>query len=135
MKILIVDDSVDSADGLAAVAAEMGHAAVVAYDMCAAFKSAMETPFDVILFDVDLPDGDGRELCARLRADGASQEACMIAVTGRVDLTGDDFASFDGYMHKPITWPALRHTLDLWCVAAPKVNAPAALSPATDEPA
>jgi two-component system OmpR family response regulator len=119
MKILIVDDSPDSADGLAAVIAELGHAADVAYDMSTALRSALKTSYDVILFDITLPDGDGRELCERLKSEGASQEACMIAVTGRVDLTGSDFVSFDGYMHKPITWPALKHTLEMWCAAAP----------------
>jgi two-component system, OmpR family, response regulator len=119
MKILIVDDSPDSADGLAAVIAQLGHVSVVAYDMSTAFRLALETSYDVILFDITLPDGDGRELCERLRSEGASQEAWMIAVTGRVDLTGRDFESFDGYMHKPITWPALKHTLEMWCAAAP----------------
>jgi two-component system, OmpR family, response regulator len=119
MQILIIDDAPDSADGLAAVLTQLGHVPLVAYDMSSAFRLALENPYDVILFDVTLPDGDGRVLCERLRSEGASQDACMIAITGRVDLTGDDFASFDGYMHKPVTWPALKHTLEVWCVAAP----------------
>jgi two-component system, OmpR family, response regulator len=114
MQILVIDDNRDSADGLAALAAEIGHTVAVAYDCKTATDHATKQSFDVILCDVDLPDGDGRDTCDRMRAEGASQDACMIAVTGRTDLKGDDFPSFDGYLHKPITWPALKHVLDTW---------------------
>jgi two-component system, OmpR family, response regulator len=49
-----------------------------------------------------LPDGDGIALSQRMRSEGSSQDACMIAVTGRADFGADAFALFDGYLHKPI---------------------------------
>src|SRR4051794_17826833 len=94
MKILVIDDVRDSADSLAALAAELGHSVEVAYDCKTATEYASKTRFDVILCDVGLPDGDGRQTCERLRDEGASQDACMIAVTGRTDLHDDDFPSF-----------------------------------------
>jgi CheY-like chemotaxis protein len=67
--------------------------------------------FDVVFFDIELPDGDGRELCRRVRNEGASRDACVIAVTGRTDLRDKDLEPFDGYLHKPISAGALEHAL------------------------
>jgi two-component system, OmpR family, response regulator len=119
MQILVIDDHRDSAEALAAVATELGHEVTVAYDGQTALNHSAVTSFDVVFFDLTLPDVDGRELSARMRADGPSRDACMIAVTGRTDLHGDDFASFDGYLHKPITGSALRHALQMWGVLDP----------------
>jgi DNA-binding response OmpR family regulator len=119
MKVLVVDDSPETAEGLAAVAKEMGHTVSVAYSARSARDFAESEAFDVILFDVVLPDGDGIALCQHLRNEGASQDACMIAITGRTDLGADAFAFFDGYLHKPITWPALKHALEMWSVIEP----------------
>ncbi len=60
--------------------------------------------FDLILADVELPDGDGRHTCDGLRMEGASQAAYMVAMTGRSDLGDHDFPSFDGYLRKPVTY-------------------------------
>jgi CheY-like chemotaxis protein len=124
MKILVIDDVRDSADSLAALAAELGHSVEVAYDCKTATEFATTTRFDVILCDVGLPDGDGRHACERLRDEGASQDACMIAVTGRTDLHDDDFPSFDGYLHKPFEWPVLKHALETWAAAGIDSDAP-----------
>ncbi|KDR39002.1 response regulator [Caballeronia glathei] len=134
MQILVVDDARDSADSLAALATEIGHTVVVAYDCKTAMQYATTRSFDVILCDVGLPDGDGRQTCERLRSAGASQDACMIAITGRTDLRGDDFPSFDGYLHKPITWPALRHALETWGKAGLDLDFQKPAAPVNDGP-
>ena len=134
MQILVVDDACDSADSLAALATEIGHTVVVAYDCKTAMQYATTRSFDVILCDVGLPDGDGRETCERLRSAGASQDACMIAITGRTDLRSDDFPSFDGYLHKPITWPALRHALETWGKAGLDLDFQKPAAPVDDGP-
>jgi hypothetical protein len=73
-------------------------------------------------------DFDGRHLdgrtataspCVNTFDEGASQDACMIAITGRTDLGADAFAFFDGYLHKPIMWPALKQALEMWSVIEP----------------
>ncbi|WP_438390899.1 response regulator [Caballeronia sp. DA-9] len=116
---MVVDDNIESAETMATVVAEMAHTATVSNTARAALRLAANEPFDVILCDINLPDGDGLELCRTLRAQGASQDACMIAVTGRTNLVSEDFEAFDGYLYKPITWPALKHALDTWRVIAP----------------
>lgn len=63
-------------------------------------------------FDIGLPDGDGRKLCRRVRESGASQHACVIAVTGMTDLHSDDLEPFDGFLHKPVSPGVLQRALE-----------------------
>jgi hypothetical protein len=64
-------------------------------------------------------------LCG-LRAEGASQTAYMIAVTGQANLGDDDFPSFDGYMRKPVTYDLLERVLEEWRDAADLDRSPPA---------
>jgi two-component system, OmpR family, response regulator len=118
MKILVLDDDRDFAMGLAALIEQMGHEPSVAYDCKTARALAGSLLFDVILADVELPDGDGRRTCDGLRIEGASQAAYMIAMTGRSDLGDNDFPSFDGYVRKPVTYDLLERVLEEWRIAA-----------------
>jgi DNA-binding response OmpR family regulator len=118
MKILVLDDDLDFATGLAALIGQMGHDAMIAHDCRTARRLASDQLFDVILADVELPDGDGRHTCDGLRMDGASQTAYMVSMTGRSDLGDNDFPSFDGYMRKPVTYELLERVLEEWRISA-----------------
>lgn len=111
MHILFVDDHKDSADAFGEIAFGLGHKVQVAYDGRSAMELTRAQAFDVVFFDIELPDADGRELCRQVRNEGASRDACVIAVTGRTDLRNDDLEPFDGYLHKPISAGALERAL------------------------
>lgn len=111
MHILFIDDHQDSADAFAAVASELGHTVQVAYDGSTGRDLTRDTAFDVVFFDIGLPDIDGRELCRLVRTEGESRDACVIAVTGRTDLGAKELEPFDGFLHKPISAAALAHAL------------------------
>lgn len=111
MRILFIDDHHDSADAFAAIATDLGHAVNVAYDGSSALDLTRQEAFDVVFFDIGLPDFDGRELCRLVRTEGESRDACVIAVTGRTDLGAKDLDPFDGFLHKPISPGALAHAL------------------------
>ena len=44
--------------------------------------AAMELRPDVLVTDLTLPDGDGRQLCTELRADERTRATILIALTG-----------------------------------------------------
>lgn len=111
MHILFIDDHQSSADAFAAIASELGHSVQVAYDGSSAMDLSRQESFDVVFFDIGLPDIDGRELCRLMRTEGESRDACVIAVTGRTDLGAKDLEPFDGFLHKPISAAALAHAL------------------------
>jgi two-component system OmpR family response regulator len=118
MRVLILDDDCDLAEGLAALVEALGHTVTVAHDCETACALATAQTFDFILADVELPDGDGRTACEGMRDAGASQDAYMVAMTGRPDLWGDDFAAFDGYVRKPVTFESLERALKEWRAVA-----------------
>src|SRR3954466_8701159 len=43
-----------------------------------AMLGAADARYDAILLDIGLPDGDGRDLCARLRRDGMKMPVIML---------------------------------------------------------
>lgn len=67
MRALVVEDDPGIASGLAASLRQAGYAV----DVCASLQSGWAAlsvePFDVMLLDLGLPDGDGLDLLARLR--------------------------------------------------------------------
>jgi two-component system OmpR family response regulator len=111
LHILFIDDHKDSADAFAEIALGLGHVVEVAYDGRTAMALTRGRKFDVIFFDIALPDADGRELCRLARSDGASRHACIIAVTGMTDLQEAELEAFDGLLQKPISVDALQRAL------------------------
>ncbi|MEL6429430.1 MAG: response regulator transcription factor [Planctomycetota bacterium] len=77
--------------------------AAATYGMAAA---ALERHFDLILLDLGLPDGDGLELCARLRREGRSVPIMILTARDRPDQKVDGLdAGADDYVVKPYHLP------------------------------
>ena len=112
MNVLFVDDHVACADMFADIAEGLGHRACVAHDGVSALQRCSEETFDLILLDIGLPDGDGRDVCCELRRSAHAQKTRIVALTGHVDLKGSSCMSdFDGCIVKPITMQALEDVL------------------------
>jgi two-component system, OmpR family, response regulator len=103
MRVLFVDDDMRLCDAFRELARISGHFADVAYDGHQAMLLASENCYDTIFLDIGLPDVDGRDLCRRLRAAGASKLACVVAVTGDDRDKEIRRELFDGYFLKPFT--------------------------------
>jgi PAS domain S-box-containing protein len=109
VRILLVDDNADTLRYLSTVLKRRGHEVVTA-DSVAAARTAVNdagAPFDLLLSDIDLPDGDGmalmRELNARSRIPG-------IALSGfgtEEDCRLTREAGFVEHLTKPIDMPSL----------------------------
>jgi diguanylate cyclase (GGDEF)-like protein len=91
--------------GFAAEAVASGEAAVAA---CAA---AMP---DLVLLDVEMPDGNGYQACSRIRALPGGREVPIVMVTGCDDAASINLAYDAGatdFVVKPINWPLLAHRI------------------------
>jgi DNA-binding response OmpR family regulator len=113
MRVLVVEDERDLADGLAEALRGEGYAVDVAYDGETARVNMAVYPYDVVTLDLNLPDADGRELCRAVRAaerrDGAAPPR-IVMLTARDTLDDrvgglDDGA--DEYLVKPVALPEL----------------------------
>ena len=87
LRLLVVEDHGDLCATLRVFADQLGHQALVVGDVASALRVAEEEPFDVLLSDIALPDGDGRELLGRLEQTG-HRPRYAIAMSGLYGLAG-----------------------------------------------
>ena len=66
-RILILEDEKAINDLVALNLGMIGHTAVQAFTGREALKAAAETPFDLLILDVMLPDTNGFAVCEKLR--------------------------------------------------------------------
>jgi two-component system, OmpR family, response regulator len=108
MRILLVEDDQRLTSLMAPSLRSEGYAVDVATTVEDGEWMATEVPFDVIVLDVGLPDGDGIDLCGRLRANGVW--APILVLTARGDIServrGLD-AGADDYLAKPFSFDEL----------------------------
>src|ERR1700675_1367790 len=113
MKVLFVDDHVACADMFADIAEGLGHRACVAHDGVSALRRCSDETFDLILMDISLPDGDGRDVCCELRNNEREQKTRIVGVTGDAELKGSSrMSNFDGCLVNPIEMQALEALLN-----------------------
>ncbi|WP_207080438.1 response regulator transcription factor [Novosphingobium sp. KA1] len=102
MRILIVEDDSQLARGVASLLRTAGHAVDhVAYGEEALSVSATE-PYSLVILDVGLPDIDGFDVLARMRARGDQVQVLMLTARDGLDdrVRGLDLGA-DDYLRKP----------------------------------
>jgi PAS domain S-box-containing protein len=113
-RVLVVDDNIPSAQGLARLLARAGHETSVAYDGPQALARAEEIRPQAVVLDIGLPGMDGYEVARRLRSEPSSRDALIIAVTGygqEEDRQRSKEAGFDHHLVKPVDIAGLRQLL------------------------
>ncbi|MBX6312346.1 MAG: response regulator [Isosphaeraceae bacterium] len=109
-RILIVDDNVDAAKGLARLLRLLGHAVWLAHDGVAALEAAHIHRPQVVLLDIGLPGMDGYQVAERLRAEEDLKDCLLIAISGygqERDRHRSQAAGFDHHLVKPVDYDAL----------------------------
>jgi two-component system OmpR family response regulator len=108
LRILVVEDSVKMAAVLKRGLEEEGYAVDVASTGEDGLWMAAETPSDVIVLDVMLPDMDGFEVCQRMRERGQWAPVLMLtARDGVPDRVRGLDAGADDYLTKPFSFTEL----------------------------
>jgi DNA-binding response OmpR family regulator len=100
-KILLVDDDSTLRQSLAEQLAP-DFATFQADSGAAALIAAQGATFDAVLLDIGLPDGDGREVCRKLRQQGVSAPIIMLtAASAESDTIAGLDAGANDYVTKP----------------------------------
>ncbi len=68
LKILLVDDNEDTLGFLSTMLSRRGYEVATAGDLAEALRLAFEREFDLLISDIELPDGNGLELMEAIRA-------------------------------------------------------------------
>jgi two-component system NtrC family response regulator len=101
-KILVIDDDGVLADMLLEQLTAAGHDAASAATLAAGLALLQQTPFDIVLLDVQLPDGNGLEYLPTITACASKPE--VIIITGQGEADGAEKAVVSGawsYIEKP----------------------------------
>jgi CheY-like chemotaxis protein/anti-sigma regulatory factor (Ser/Thr protein kinase) len=109
-RVLIVDDNVDLANGLARLLGLLGHSVHVAHDGKEAIEAARGFEPQVVLLDIGLPTMDGYQVAREIRMQEFGKSARIIAITGygqEEDRRRSYEAGFDHHLVKPIDFNSL----------------------------
>jgi DNA-binding response OmpR family regulator len=108
MRLLVVEDEEDLAEGLRVGLARTGYAVDVALDVAEAYDRLTVNEYDLMLLDINLPDGDGFTLCRSLRngevetpGDGDLRVLMLTARGGLDDRVRGLDEGADDYLVKP----------------------------------
>ena len=100
--ILILDDDKVLCKMLCEQMENKGHATVATHTLATGITAAKVEPFDVVLLDVELPDGNGLEHIPCFRKSRSEPE--VIIITGQGEADGAEHAVISGawsYIEKP----------------------------------
>lgn len=111
LRLLLVEDHVDSAELLAELLQNHGHTVLIATSASAALALASENQFDVIVSDVGLPDASGYELMAQIRDRYAIKGIAVTGSNRATDIERGREAGFSMHLTKPVTLRSLEAAL------------------------
>ena len=99
---LLVEDDPLLLQLITRILQEEGHSTIECSTALAARGAALARPYDVMVMDWMLPDGDGADLCAELRERGVTQPILMLTARGEApDRIKGLRSGADDYLVKP----------------------------------
>ena len=110
LRVLVVDDNVDSAESLSQVMRILGYPVAVSHDGVAAVETATRWRPAVVLMDIGMPRMSGLEAARALRARPGGERCWLIALSGwgqHEDRRRSHEAGFDHHFVKPVDVEAL----------------------------
>ncbi len=117
-QILVVEDNEKNMKLFRDVLAATGYRTLEATTGSQAVDLAAEHLPDLVLMDIQLPDIDGVEALARLRADHRTASLPILALTAQA-MEGDRehflAVGFDGYLSKPVDVADFVATVRRYC--------------------
>jgi CheY-like chemotaxis protein len=118
---LIVDDDAVLRVGLKRFLEKRGFLTRACTDGREAVRALQQAPADVVLLDAQMPNMDGFEACAAIRAMPHGERIPIIMITANEDEASVDRAFAVGaneYITKPVHWAVLGHRLRQLIAAA-----------------
>jgi PAS domain S-box-containing protein len=111
LRILLVEDNKDTLKYLSESLRGQGHLVRTAGDLAQALRIVAESDFEMLISDIDLPDGSGLDLMWKLRSRG---EVMGIAVSGfgtLEDISLSHSAGFARHLTKPFEFRRLEEAI------------------------
>jgi CheY-like chemotaxis protein len=114
LRVLVVDDSVDTAQTMAMLLKASGHDIRTAHTGPAALEAALDFRPNVVMLDIGLPGLNGYEVAKRLRQQPVLHNIVLVAMTGygqETDRQHSQEAGFDHHLVKPAEFSKVQQIL------------------------
>ncbi len=106
--ILIVDDEDTARDFVSQALSDAGYETIQAANLASAHKAIDAGQADIVLLDVNLPDGSGLTLLDRLALENPSPPVILITAYGEVDMAVDAMKKgAQDFLQKPLDFERL----------------------------
>jgi len=116
--VLVVEDNVVNQKVAARMLETLGHRVDLAANGAEGVEAVSRIPYDLVFMDVQMPEMDGYEATAAIRAmKGPARQTPIVAMTAGA-MKGDEerclAAGMDGYVTKPVTIDELGKAVERW---------------------
>jgi CheY-like chemotaxis protein len=107
LRLLLVEDHAMTREILSRLLSKHGYIVEVACDVATAKRAAQSGPFDLVLSDLGLPDGDGRQLMKHLKSHYGLRGIAFSGYGTDDDVRTSQEAGFAEHLTKPVDWARL----------------------------
>jgi PAS domain S-box-containing protein len=107
LRILLVEDHKDTLRNLTLALELHGHTVVAAETLASALEAASWKNYDLLISDIQLPDGSGLDLMRRIGQAGALAGIALSGYGSEGDIRDSLEAGFSEHLTKPVTFQAL----------------------------
>jgi CheY-like chemotaxis protein len=111
LRVLLVEDHPSTRTALSIWLSDLGHEVEAVETVAAALNFAKKFTFDLLISDIGLPDGNGRDLLGKLRE---NHDFHAVAITGNSGTAESELsyrAGFAQHLEKPVDLDALTEIL------------------------
>jgi signal transduction histidine kinase/ActR/RegA family two-component response regulator len=111
LEILLVEDNQDTLNYLSRLLSLRGYRVHTAADLASAIQRAAEAEFDLVVSDIELPDGSGLELMWTLRATRNIPAIALSGFGSPADIEQSHSAGFAIHLTKPVDFRTLERAI------------------------
>ena len=112
MRILLVEDHLDTARVTARLLKREGHTVTIAGSVAAGLAAARDEPFDLVVSDIGLGDGNGCDLMAQLRDRHGLVGIAVSGFATDADVRRSRAAGFFVHLVKPVSLETLSENIN-----------------------
>jgi PAS domain S-box-containing protein len=112
LKILLVEDNRDTLNYLSAMLTQRGHVVHTATDLATALRTGSQLNFELLISDIDLPDGSGLELIWRLRMQSDLKGIALSGFGTSDDIDQSRCAGYSEHLTKPVEFWRLEEAIE-----------------------
>jgi CheY-like chemotaxis protein len=111
LRVLLVEDHLSTRAALSIWLGDLGHEVEAVETVAAALSFSKRFTFDLLISDIGLPDGNGRDLLGKLRESHDFHAVAITGKTGPAECELSYQAGFAQHLEKPVDLDALTQIL------------------------